>query len=263
MDPKRCTPLFLVLSILFCLPALAIDHPGATAPGQAAGRFSLVRDGVPAAVVADAADLPGVRIAAETLREDFARVCGAKAPETGARAIYAGTADSPLIKRLSAEGRIDLSSLKGQYETYILKVIDENTLIVAGADMRGTIYAIYSFSEQVLGVPPLWYWCSWEADQREAIDVPADFDYYQPSPTVRYRAWFPNDEDLFVPWRWKSTDNNERWLETMLRLKLNTVEYNVVCICLETEDICVELVEFFIKCFLNFLGPNFFFGHVQ
>ena len=192
MDPKRCTPLFLVLSILFCLPALAIDHPGATAPGQAAGRFSLVRDGVPAAVVTDAADLPGVRIAAETLREDFARVCGVKAPETGARAIYAGTADSPLIKRLSAEGRIDLSSLKGQYETYILRVIDENTLIVAGADMRGTIYGIYEISEQ-MGVSPWYDWADVPVPHSTDLSM-APGTYTVPQPAVRYRGIFLTDE---------------------------------------------------------------------
>lgn len=100
-----------------------------------------------------------------------------------------------------------------------------NSVVLHGKDMRGTIYAIYSFSEKVLGVPPLWYWCSWEPEVKESIELPGNYDYFCPSPQVRYRAWFPNDQDLFVPWRRKSTDNNERWLETMLRLKLNTVEY--------------------------------------
>ena len=100
-----------------------------------------------------------------------------------------------------------------------------NTIVLHGKDMRGTIYAIYSFSEQILGVPPLWYWSSWKPEIKERIQIPVDYDFFCPSPQVRYRAWFPNDQDLFVPWRRKSADNNERWLETMLRLKLNTVEY--------------------------------------
>lgn len=54
--------------------------------------------------------------------------------------------------------------------------------------------------------------------------ISSDFDYYQKSPQVRYRAWFPNDTDLFEPWRKRSKENDELWLETMLRLKLNTVE---------------------------------------
>jgi hypothetical protein len=90
--------------------------------------------------------------------------------------------------------------------------------------MRGAIYAIYSFSEQLLGVPPLWYFCSWEPVHKTQVAVPADYDYYRKSPQVRYRAWFPNDTDLFSPWRRLSWENDELWLETMLRLKLNTVE---------------------------------------
>ena len=103
--------------------------------------------------------------------------------------------------------------------------VPTGSIVLHGKDMRGTIYAIYSFSEKVLGVPPLWYWCSWKPEVKESIQIPTSYDYFCPSPQVRYRAWFPNDEDLFIPWRRKSTDNNERWLETMLRLKLNTVEY--------------------------------------
>lgn len=99
-----------------------------------------------------------------------------------------------------------------------------NSIVLHGKDMRGTIYAIYSFSERILGVPPLWYWCSWQPAVKESIQIPGNYDYFCPSPQVRYRAWFPNDQDLFVPWRAKSTQNNELWLETMLRLKLNTVE---------------------------------------
>lgn len=99
-----------------------------------------------------------------------------------------------------------------------------NNVYLHGADMRGTIYAIYSFSEEILGVPPLWYWCDWQPEVRESISIPGDYSYHRSSPTVRYRAWFPNDQDLFIPWRYASSQNNELWLETMLRLKLNTVE---------------------------------------
>lgn len=102
---------------------------------------------------------------------------------------------------------------------------DNNRVVLYGSDMRGTIYAIYSFSEEILGVPPLWYWCEWIPESKEQIAIPAGFDYLRQSPVVRYRAWFPNDEDLFNPWRAKNQSNNELWLETMLRLKLNTVEY--------------------------------------
>ena len=93
----------LAACLLLTVPAAALDHPGLAERNTAPGRFSLVEKGVPAAVVTDPADKRGVLIAAETLREDFARVCGVKAPAQGARVLYAGTKDSPLIKRLAAE----------------------------------------------------------------------------------------------------------------------------------------------------------------
>lgn len=101
---------------------------------------------------------------------------------------------------------------------------DTGRIYLYGKDMRGTIYAIYTFSEKVLGVPPLWYWCSWEPQKREMISVDGEMDFFFKSPAVRYRTWFPNDTDLFVPWLAKSPDHWDAWLETILRLKLNCVE---------------------------------------
>ena len=132
------------------LNAFAIDFPGITEAGNAAGRFSLIKGGVPVAVVADPADEPGVLIAAETLREDFARVCGRKAPAAGSRAIIAGTVGSPLIGRLVADGVIDVSTLKGQYETYVIATVGgavqgyEDALVIAGADIDALIVDAFS-----------------------------------------------------------------------------------------------------------------------
>lgn len=98
-------------------------------------------------------------------------------------------------------------------------------IYLLGEDMRGAIYAIYDFSEEFLGVPPLWYFCDWKPEYVQSIEVAPDFDKFVESPDVRFRAWFPNDEDLVNPWREKSWQNDELWLEAMLRLKLNTVEY--------------------------------------
>jgi hypothetical protein len=97
-------------------------------------------------------------------------------------------------------------------------------VVLQGADARGTVYAIYTFSERFLGVPPLWFWASWEPARKPGVEVPASTALVFPSPYVRWRAWFPNDEDLLTPWRARSAENYEAHLETMLRLKLNTLE---------------------------------------
>lgn len=178
-------------------------------------------------VVISADECGPVRLAVDALCRDFGKVMGFK-PEvkdgiTGSGielvVVNDATPSSRAFLPAETEGWGD-----NTFEAHRIKA-DGNRIYLHGMDMRGTIYAIYSFSEKFLGVPPLWYWCSWQPEHKDAVEVPAAYSYFQPSPTVRYRAWFPNDEDLFIPWRAKSSDNNELWLETMLRLKLNTVEH--------------------------------------
>ena len=111
------------------------------------------------------------------------------------------------------------------HHLYLQDVNGRRQVVLEGADVRGEIYAIYTFSEQVLGVPPFWYYSGWVPGRPRDVAVPATFDVSVPSPQVKYRAWFPNDTDLFAPWRKLSTDNSEMWLEAALRLKLNTIEW--------------------------------------
>jgi hypothetical protein len=97
-------------------------------------------------------------------------------------------------------------------------------VILQGADMRGTIYAIYTFSEKVLGIPPLWIWTSFKPQTQTQIQIQASTRLYYPAPAVKWRAWFPNDRDLLDPWQSKNAENYDAMFETMLRLKINTRE---------------------------------------
>lgn len=104
---------------------------------------------------------------------------------------------------------------------------DGNRIILNGADMRGTIYAVYTFSEACLGIKPLWRWISEEPTRKEQLVIPEGFHLNIPSPSIKYRTWFPNDRDLINPWQRLSRDNFEAMYETMLRLKLNTLEGDI------------------------------------
>lgn len=98
-------------------------------------------------------------------------------------------------------------------------------VVLQGADLRGTLYAIYSFSDRFLDVPPWWFWANWKPKARLFVEVPADTNLRWSSPQVQWRAWFPNDTDLLSPWMQK--DYEARWnlmVETMLRLKLNLID---------------------------------------
>ena len=223
---KKSRLFALAVLLLACLRASAIDHPGITRPGVAPGRLSLIEDGVPAAVVTDPSDAKGVLIAAESLREDFARVCGSKAPEQGSRAILAGTLDSPLIRKLAAEGRIDTAPIRGQWETYILQVTEEGA-IIAGSDMRGTIYGLYELSEQI-GVSPWYDWADVPVVPAADLSM-APGTYTVLEPGVRYRGLFLNDEAPCLTSWVKNTYGTEygdhrfyaRVFELLLRLRAN------------------------------------------
>lgn len=72
------------------------------------------------------------------------------------RSVIVGTVGhSPLIDKMVEEGRLDVSAVKGKWESFFIQTVDGN-LVVAGSDKRGTIYAIYDISEKI-GVSP-WYW---------------------------------------------------------------------------------------------------------
>lgn len=104
------------------------------------------------------------------------------------------------------------------------------TLVLAGADMRGTIYAVYQFSQQYLGVDPMYYWTDSAPPHRTQIELPASLDQSFPAPAFKYRGLFLNDEDLLTGWAPGDSDHTgislavwNKVYETILRLKGNIV----------------------------------------
>ena len=97
-------------------------------------------------------------------------------------------------------------------------------VVLEGADTRGMIYALYSFAEAYLNVPPLWFWASWTPPKQKQITIPFDKEILFGSPVVPHRAWFPNDTDLYAPWKAKNEANYAALFEALLRCKLNTLE---------------------------------------
>lgn len=69
--------------------------------------------------------------------------------------------------------------------------VDGDDIVLAGKDMRGAIYALYSFSEEFLGVPPLWYFCEWTPEYKATVEVPDGYDCLVKSPDVRFGPGFP------------------------------------------------------------------------
>ena len=98
-----------------------------------------------------------------------------------------------------------------------------HAVVLTGSDMRGTIYAIYQFSQQFLGVDPLYWWTGRQPRRQAAVSISDDLSETQ-GPTFRYRGFFINDEDLLTGWApgGKTGISLKVWnriYETILRLK--------------------------------------------
>ncbi len=193
----------LALLLLFVFGSLtAKDHQGIVSSELRASHFTLIEKASPAKILIAADELKGVRIAAENLRSDFARVCGTKAELLTAapagRCILVGTLQSSYIQQLVKAGKIDASELKGKVEKYLMTVIEnplsglDEALVIAGSDMRGAIYGIYELSEQ-LGVSPWYDWMDVPVAHQENLSI-AKGTYTAGEPAVRYRGLFLNDE---------------------------------------------------------------------
>jgi hypothetical protein len=69
-----------------------------------------------------------------------------------------------------------VEKLRGKWEAYELGADDtagRQRLIVAGSDPRGTIFGLYAFIEQRLGVDPLYFWTGREPAPRAVLSWPA------------------------------------------------------------------------------------------
>ncbi len=189
------------------------------------------------AVLVEAEGEPGpVHRATEDLRRDFARVFG-REPRVAARLEDAGPKAILIAENADVPAGVDCAAASGA-EAFAFSVAGthsgaapQRVVCLTGADMRGTIYAIYEFSERVLGVDPMYLWTDKEPAKRTSIPLPADFERKYPSPVFRYRGFFPNDEDLLTGWipagKGEQTGISlkvwDQVFETILRLKGNMI----------------------------------------
>ena len=211
--------------MLFCI-VLFIMATNAMAQGT----FCIAKDGKAAVIVVDEQDWKGVIRAANDLGDDVRKVTGTASEVILDKnfpkgSIVVGTiGKSRIIDQLVKQKKLDVSKVRGQWESFVIDVVDGN-LVVAGSDKRGTIYGIYEISQRI-GVSP-WYWWA---------DVPVKHQdelywnngrFVQPSPKVKYRGIFINDDwPSFGDWATEhfggvNSKAYEHIFELLLRLKAN------------------------------------------
>jgi len=185
-----------------------------------APRCLRLEPGIP--IVMSGAAPAAIGCAAADLQRDLAKVLGRESP-----LLLQRPRRGPYIEIEPPDPNLGAPEAHGmRIRTFFGKA---PRVVLSGSDVRGTLYAIYSFSERVLEVPPLWFFADWTPPCRKAIDLPLDFAVWFPAPHVRWRGWFLNDTDMYAAWEARSPEGNlDLLLETMLRLKLNVLDLDEI-----------------------------------
>ncbi|MDE3186651.1 MAG: glycosyl hydrolase 115 family protein [Acidobacteriota bacterium] len=155
-------------------------------------------------MVESAQETGPVQRATQDLRADFAKVFG-QAPRLAGRLEDAGPVTILIAERSHLPAAVPCTTTVDT-EAFAFSIVksprakQRQVVCLTGADMRGTIFAIYEFSQSVLGVDPMYLWTDKQPGKRTSIQLRADFAHVFPSPVFRYRGFFPNDEDLLTGW---------------------------------------------------------------
>ena len=237
---KRC-PLFLQVVVFFVIAGVFFG-PGcwSQTSAQSRSRAAMAESRGSIALNSNVTILLGseergpVQEATKDLQTDLGKVFGKK-PRIVSRLEDAG----PLTIRVGENSQLPEGERRAgltEPESFSISIVrgqaqPATTILLAGADMRGTIYAVYQFSQEYLGVDPLYYWTDKEPAARSEIELPADLSERFPAPVIKYRGLFINDEDLLTGWApGEQKDHTgislavwNKVFETILRLKGNIV----------------------------------------
>lgn len=198
------TPLLSQTPDYFAAPFM----PVVESPAQ--GTMTIAAEGQTAHIYYSAEDAKVVQLAAEALRDDIARVTDLRpdistdTPSTEYAILIGTIGQSPLIDGLIQSGKIDVSAINGKWEAYTAAVVSNplagvtQALIIAGSDRRGTAFGVFALSES-MGVSPWYFWGDVPIAKKSALHIAGS--HTQPSPGVKYRGIFLNDEDWGLqPW---------------------------------------------------------------
>lgn len=218
---------FILTALILFAGTIALTARGQAAPVTVNGSVTIVES---------AQEPAAVQRATEDLRSDFAKVFGQK-PRMVASLQDAGPTALLIAQGTNVPAGIDCATTTNR-EAFAFSIAhpqaagkSRSVICLTGADMRGTIYAIYEFSQRYLGVDPMYLWTDKEPAKRSSIALSSDFTHTFPSPVFKYRGFFINDEDLLTGWAPapKGEDSGislkawEQVFETILRLKGNMI----------------------------------------
>jgi hypothetical protein len=182
-------------------------------------------------------------ICANLLAEDIERVSSFKPVVTtnlstvNGNVIVIGHIQSLLIRKFISVQSLAHKKLLNKWECFSFTTIDKpftkisKAFIIAGSDIRGTAYGVFTLSQKI-GVSPWYWWADAPAIQKKELII-NQTDSVSKTPAVKYRGIFINDEDWGLqPWAAKTfePETNDigpktyaKVFELLLRLKANLI----------------------------------------
>lgn len=193
--------------------------------------FSIVEANKTTSIYIDKNTDPLIIWAVNELADDVKELTG-KRPEIvetntiSKKGIYIGQISSDFF-----ESKTIRKELFNQWEKFSIKKEKDN-LLIAGSDVRGTVYAIFEMTER-LGVSPWKWWADVHSIKKENLTFQLPRKGINTAPSVQYRGIFLNDEDWGLqPWAAKTFEKEtgdigpktyEKIFQLLLRLKANTI----------------------------------------
>lgn len=196
--------------------------------------FPLVQAARAATLIVDDGDARVVQLATADLARDIERVTAVKpaiaSAGAGPRVLIGTLGRAPAIDALVAAGKLNVGTLRGAWESFLIATVDD-ALVIVGSDRRGAAFGVYELSQQI-GVSPWHWWADSAPEKKTELLIPDGTRRFGP-PSVKYRGIFLNDEDWGLqPWAATNFEPENggigpktyaKVFELLLRLKANTL----------------------------------------
>lgn len=229
------------LCTIFCIAALSLNLNAKDGEEN----FIIADKNYSAEIYIDKAgsEYDGLSIIAEAFANDVYLVSG-KRPQiitdsnalSGKMPVIAGVIDENkegVVESLISSHVIDVSDIRGKWETYKIQLIENplqgvsKALVIVGSDKRGAIYGLFHVSE-LMGVSPwVYYGDVLPAHKDKIVFSQSELFYTSKEPSVKYRGIFLNDEaPNLTSWTDKKFGGRNKdfyatMFEVILRLKGN------------------------------------------
>ncbi|MEZ4885657.1 MAG: glycosyl hydrolase 115 family protein [Chitinophagales bacterium] len=200
--------------------------------------FALLVDKNATPIYVSSEDHKGVLRVVKMFQEDIERVTSVKPdlithtlPSNGTAVLVGTIGKSSIIDQLIFNKKIDVSSIEGKWETFLIETVKnpiegvEEALVIVGSDKRGTIYGMFDISYE-MGVSPLYFWADVPVKKKQNVYIIRG-SHTKGTPKVKYRGIFINDEaPALSGWAFENFDGfnaqfYDHVFELILRMKGN------------------------------------------